>query len=69
MQKALATLTEQGLLYSMRGSGMYVSNNNSGASEKIDEIKEQNTIKFIESMKVLGLSLEEIKEYVKGWKE
>ncbi len=69
VQKALTSLTEQGLLYPMRGQGMFVSDNCSKAVNKIDELKEQKTFEFIEEMKSLGLSLGEIKNYVKEWNE
>ena len=67
VQKALTVLTEQGLLYPMRGQGMYVSDNCNKAVNKIDEMKEKKTMEYIEEMKLLGLSLEEIKNYVKEW--
>ncbi len=69
VQKALTILTEQGLLYPKHGAGMFVSDNCKNASNKIDEIKEKNTREFIESMKGLGLDLEEIKNYIKEWQE
>ena len=69
VQKALTTLTEQGLLYPQRGSGMFVSDNCNKAVSKIDEMREKRTAEYIEEMKLLGLSLDEIKDYVKEWKE
>lgn len=67
VQKALTTLTEQGLLYPMRGFGMFVSDNFERATNKVYEMRQQRTVEYIEEMKNLGLSLEEIKTYIKEW--
>ena len=67
VQKALTVLSDQGLLYSMRGQGMYVSENNGQAADKIDEMKEKKTREYIEEMKSLGLDLTQIKKYVEEW--
>ncbi|MBE6718147.1 MAG: GntR family transcriptional regulator [Ruminococcaceae bacterium] len=69
VQKALTILTEQGLLYSMRGSGMYVSDRTDKAEKKINEMKREKTLEYIEEMKSLGLEVEEIKQYIKEWSE
>ena len=67
VQKALTILTEQGLLYPMRGFGMFVSDNFERATNKVYEMRHQRTVEYIEEMKNLGLSLEEIKTYIKEW--
>ena len=69
VQKALTLLSEQGLLYSVRGSGMYVSDHTTKAEKKIDDIKREKTLEYIEEMKSLGLTIDEIKQYIKEWNE
>lgn len=68
VQKALTVLTEQGLIYPMRGSGMYVNDNNEKAVQLVDELRHTKTAEFFDEMSVLGLSDEQLKEYVKEWK-
>ena len=69
VQKALTTLTEQGLIYPMRGSGMYVNDNIERAVKLVDELKAARTAAFFEEMGTLGLSVEQVKEYIKEWKQ
>lgn len=69
VQKALTLLTEQGLIYPMRGSGMYVSDNTERAVKLVEELRRVKTNEYFEEMKALGLSVEEIQSYVKEWKQ
>ena len=69
VQKALTILTDQGLLYSMRGSGMYVNADTENASLKIDQLKKKKTLEYFEEMESLGMTYDDIKEYVKEWKK
>lgn len=69
VQKALTILTDQGLIYSMRGSGMFVNDNSDRAVNKLDELKHKKTSEYIDDMKGLGLTLENIKTYIKEWEE
>ena len=69
VQKALTILTEQGLIYPMRGSGMYVNDNTDRAVKHVEELKRVKTNEYFEEMKALGLSVEEIQRYVKEWKQ
>ena len=69
VQKALTILTEQGLIYPMRGSGMYVNDNTERAVKHVEELKRIKTAEYFEEMKSLGLTAEEIQNYVKEWKQ
>ena len=69
VQKALTLLTEQGLIYPMRVSGMYVNDNTARAVNHVEELKRIKTSEFFEEMRSLGLSIEEIQNYVKEWKQ
>ena len=67
VQKALDTLEEQGLLYSVRGSGWYVQEDISRAREVLQELRMQKTKEFFSVMESLGLSAEETRDFVKEW--
>lgn len=67
VQKALTILTEQGMIYPMRGSGMYVNDNTVKASDKIDELRKKKTFEYFKEMEMLGLTSDEIKKYVEEW--
>lgn len=67
VQKALETLEEQGLLYSVRGSGWYVQEDITRAREVLQELRLAKTREFFAVMESLGLSAEEIYEFVKEW--
>lgn len=64
IQKALAELERIGFVYSQRTSGRFITEDVDMINViKIDIAKEQ-AINFLESMKKLGLSSEEIMEFV-----
>ena len=65
VQKAFEGLEKEGLIYSVRGSGWYVSDSTEKAKELTKQIIETKTKAYFNDMKLLGLSMEEIKEYVK----
>ena len=67
VQKALDTLEEQGLLYSVRGSGWYVQGDISRAREILQGLRMEKTKEFFAVMESLGLSVEETREFVKEW--
>ena len=69
VQKALTTLTEQGLIYPMRGSGMYVNDNIERAIKLVDELKRAKALEFFEEMESLGLTVEQVQAYIKEWKQ
>lgn len=59
MQRAFAELERDGLVYSKRTSGRYITED-SGMIERIrDDIANENISKFIESMEKLGFSPEQ----------
>lgn len=67
VQKALDTLGEQRLLYSVRGSGWYVHEDISRAREVLQELRVEKTKEFFAVMESLGLSAEETCDFVKEW--
>ena len=67
VQKALDTLEEQGLLYSVRGSGWYVQEDISRAREILHNLRLEKVKEFFSVMESLGLLPEETREFVKEW--
>ncbi len=67
VQKALETLEEQGLLYSVRGSGWYVQEDISHARAILHRLRLEKTEEFFRVMESLGLSAEETCNFVKEW--
>lgn len=67
VQKALDTLEEQGLLYSVRGSGWYVQEDISRAREVLQELRMEKTKEYFAVMESLGLSQAETRDFVKEW--
>ncbi len=67
VQKAFTVLADQGLIYSVHGQGMFVSDNCTKAIDKIDELKSMKTVNYFDEMRALGLSDEQIKKYVEEW--
>ena len=67
VQRAMETMEEQGLLYSVRGSGWFVRQDTSRAVEVLDRLRWEKTADFFRTMEILGLSTQEVKEFVKEW--
>ena len=69
VQKAFTELEQMGLIYSVRGSGWFVSENTELAKERADQLKREKTKAFFSDMQTLGVSVDEIKKYVEEWEE
>ena len=67
VQRAYETLETQGVLYSIRGSGWFVAEKESGSRQILEELFREKTEEYFTTMKALGMSEEEIKQYVKEW--
>lgn len=67
VQKALTSLTEQGLIYPMRGSGMFVNDNIERAVALVNELKAKRTAEYFEEMETLGMDVGQTRDYVKEW--
>jgi DNA-binding transcriptional regulator YhcF (GntR family) len=57
------------MLYSVRGSGWYVSPDITAAQQQLERLRAQKTADYIAAMTGLGLSPEEVVTYVKEWRE
>ncbi len=69
VQRAFEGLEQEGILYSIRGSGWYVAEDTSLAQQTLQRLIAQKTADFFENMNTLGLTLEQTKEYVKEWEQ
>lgn len=67
VQHALESLGEQGILYSVRGSGWYVQEDRTRAREILTRLRREKTAEFFRTMQFLGLPAEETKAFVKEW--
>lgn len=69
VQKSFEQLEQQGLIYSVRGSGWYVSENLAAAQETAKRLRKEKTAEYFSAMQALGLDTAQTKEYIKEWKE
>ena len=67
VQRALETLEEQELLYSMRGSGWYVGQDTHRAGEVLDRMRRDKTAAFFSEMEMLGMSPKEVITFIKTY--
>lgn len=69
VQHAFEVLEQQGILYSVRGSGWYVAEDTAPAQAALARARQQKTAAFLAAMAALGMTTEDIKNYVKEWTE
>ena len=69
VQKAMEGLEARGLIYSVRGSGWYVSDTVEPAKQLVSRLIAEKTSDYIAAMRALGCSREEIINFVKEHKE
>ena len=65
VQKSFEQLEAQGVIYSRRGAGWYVSENQEIAQEVREDYIRSKTEDYISNMRALGLDGNEIEKYVK----
>ena len=63
MQKALAELESEGLIYTERTNGKYVTDNKKLIEKIKRELAEEKVNNFLEDMKNIGISSDEIVNY------
>lgn len=64
VQKAFETLQASMLVYSLRGSGWFASDNKETAQKIVDGLIKEKTAQYFESMRSFGLDDAQIKKYV-----
>ena len=67
VQRSLEELERRGVLYSVRGSGWFVTEEIALAKEALNGILAQKTADYFAAMQVLGMDAAAVKEYVKEW--
>lgn len=67
VQRAFESLEQSGILYSVRGSGWYVSEDTSLADQTLKAMVEDKTAAYFASMEALGYSIDAVKNLVKEW--
>lgn len=67
VQRSLEELERKGILYSVRGSGWFVTENISLAGEVLEGILAQKTADYFAAMEILGMDAAAVKKYVKEW--
>lgn len=69
VQRALETLEEQGLLYSVRGSGWYVGENTHRAAAVLQRMRQEKATAFFAEMEMLGMTPDEVKAFIKTYEK
>ncbi len=69
VQKAFEQLSQQGIIYPVRGSGWYVSEDTSLAHQTAQALVRKLITDFLERMAAMGIDRERAKQYVEEWNE
>lgn len=69
IQRALETLEEQGLLYSVRGSGWYVQQDIRRAREVLDRTRQEKAAAFFAEMEMLGMTPDAVRTFVNEYEK
>lgn len=64
IQKALTELEREGLLYSVRAVGRFVSDNKDALTNAKNDVYHSNVKKYVETMQALGVEKQEIIDLV-----
>ena len=67
VQHSFEQLEQQGILYSVRGSGWYVGEDISSAKETLQRLIRDKTQDYFTAMETLGMDGSQTKNYVKEW--
>ena len=67
VQRSLETLEQQGILYSVRGSGWYVAEDITPARATLQRLLREKTAAYFAEMHTLGMEAEKVKDYVATW--
>lgn len=67
VQRSYELLEQQGLIYTVRNSGRFVSEDSTVACESVENLRMEKTKEYFSQMKALGFDEQMTKEYIKGW--
>ena len=68
VQKSFEQLEQQGIIYSRRGSGWYVSDNVDVARQVFDELVHIKTVAYLNDMESIGLGKKDIISIIKEFR-
>ena len=68
VQKSFEQLEQQGVIYSRRGSGWFVSDDNGIAKAMLDGLIRSKTVAYLNDMQSLGLDKKEIIQIIKEFR-
>ena len=68
VQKSFEELERLGTVYSVRGSGWYVSEDPAGAVRQVGDLIKRRVDTYFDDMGRLGVDTESAKKYVEEWK-
>ncbi len=69
VQKSFEELERLGAVYSVRGSGWYVSDDTTAAKEHVELTVRSKVGDFFDGMKRLGVTVDRAKKYVEEWND
>ena len=69
VQRSFEDLERMGIVYSIRGSGWYVSEDITFAKDTLERMLQEKTTAYFADMNLLGMQNDEIKNYVKEWEQ
>ncbi|MGN0453010.1 MAG: GntR family transcriptional regulator [Ruminococcus sp.] len=69
VQRSYEILEQQGIIYTMRNSGRFVSADISVSQQSVKTLQKEKTQEYFSQMFSLGMNTEETKQYVKEWSE
>lgn len=69
VQRSFETLEAQRILYSVRCSGWFVAEDITPAKEVLQHTLHKKTVAYFAEMTALGMTTEDIKQYVKEWND
>lgn len=67
VQHAFTELEQQGVLYSVQGTGWFVGDNTEAARAVLERLTKEKTAAFFADMENLGWDAQTVKTYVKEW--
>ncbi len=68
VQRSYEILEQQGVIYTERNVGRFVSEDTSVAQKRVEELAILKTKEYLQGMSLLGFDEEAVKKYVKEWK-
>lgn len=68
VQKSFEQLEQQGVIFSKRGSGWYVSENSDIAREVLNGLVHEKTVNYLNDMEALGFGKKEIINIIKEFR-